>query len=120
MPDKPGDKEMEREITKILEVMRAQYEVSRAISARRFRAALLYGVFFTIFWTVVGQLIPPGNWMIAFNIVMLLISIWIIAPLTINFFRMRMDWTWLAIVLSAIVYLGVVVGIRSLIISVFY
>ena len=89
-------------------------------SARYFRAALLYGVLFTILWTVVGQLIPPGNWMLAFNIVMFLISIWIIAPMTISFFRMRVDWRWLAVVLSAIVYLGVVVGIRSLIISVFY
>ena len=105
---------------KILTVMRAQYEISLTASARLFRSALLYGALFTIFWTVVGQLIPPGNWMIAFNIVMLLISIWIIAPMTINFFRMRMNWTWLAIILSAIVYLAVVVGIRSLIISVFY
>ena len=105
---------------KILTVMRAQGEISLTASARLFRSALLYGALFTIFWTVVGQLIPPGNWMIAFNIVMLLISIWIIAPMTINFFRMRMNWTWLAIILSAIVYLAVVVGIRSLIISVFY
>lgn len=103
-----------------LERLHTQYEIGCALTRRGFRSALFYGALFTIFWTVVGQLIPPGNWMAVFNIAMLLISIWIIAPMTINFFRMRMDLKWLAIILSAIVYLAVVVGIRTFIINVFY
>jgi len=103
-----------------LEKMRRVYEIIRAESVRSFRSALIYGVLFIILWTVVGQLIPPGNWMAAFNIVMLLISIWLISPMTFNFFRMRMDWRWLAIILTAIVWFALVIGTRTFILSVFY
>ena len=92
----------------------------RSESAKKFRAALIYTALFTILWSVVGKLLPPGNWMIAFNVLMLLISIWLIYPFTFKFFRMRMDWKWLAVILTAITWFAVVVGIRTLIFNVFY
>ena len=103
-----------------LEKMRYVYGIIRTQSVRNFRSALIYGILFIILWTVVGKLIPPGNWMAAFNIVMLLISIWLIVPMTFRFFRIRMDWKWLAIILTAIVWFALVLGIRTFILSVFY
>lgn len=92
----------------------------RSESGKQFRSALIYGTLFTILWSVIGKLIPSGNWMIAYNIVMLLISIWLIYPLTFKFLRMRVGLTWLAIILSAIIWFALVIGIRTFIFNVFY
>ena len=110
----------EDKIMETLSEMHAEYKIKIIMTARHFRFALLYGIILTIIWTVVGHFIPYGNWTLAFNIIMILLSIWIMAPASINFFSIRMDWRWLAIILSAIVYLGVIIGLRSLILNLFY
>lgn len=110
----------ESKVEKFIEVMRYQREVILAGTRKMFRLALLYGAVFVVIWTVIGKLIPPGNWLAAYNIIMLLISIFIMCIMFYNFFRARIDWGWLAAILTGITWAFVVIGIRTIIISLFY
>ena len=109
-----------KDVEEFIDAIRNHQKAILAETKKMFILALIYGAVFTIIWTVIGALIPSGNWSIAYNIIMLLISIWIMCAMFYNFFRARMAWGLLAAGLTGVTWVILVVTVKTVIIWLFY
>jgi hypothetical protein len=76
--------------------------------------ALIASTVLIIIWTVLAQFIK-GNWLLAWNIGMALLTLLIVYSNSYSFYRSHMAWGWLAFILSLLTWFILLIIVKNIV-----